>query len=136
AISSLAPSSSVAGGPAFNLTVNGSNLTRTPVVRWNGAARPTTFVSASQLTAAIASADIVSVGSASVTVFSPPPGGGTSTAATFTISAGSANPPVLSVSAAAVSAGAPVTVTLTGGTGGSGDWLSFAQTTAANSSYV
>ena len=136
AISSLAPSSSVAGGPAFNLTVNGSNFTSTSVVRWNGADRPTTFVSASQLTAAIASADIVSVGSASVTVFSPPPGGGTSTAATFTISAGSANPPVLSVSAAAVSAGAPVTVTLTGGTGGSGDWLSFAPTTAANSSYV
>jgi hypothetical protein len=29
-----------------------------------------------------------------------------------------------------------VTVTLTNGTGGSGDWLAFAQTTASNSSYV
>ena len=55
------------------------------VVRWNGADRPTTFVSATQLTAAIPAADIAVAGSASVTVRNP--GGAVSNALTFTIGA-------------------------------------------------
>jgi hypothetical protein len=35
-----------------------------------------------------------------------------------------------------VSAGTPITVTLTNGLGGSGDWLAFALTSASNSSYA
>ena len=52
-----------------------------------GTARPrtTTFVSATQLTAAIPAADIATAGTASVTVVKPAPGGGTSAAQTFTI---------------------------------------------------
>ena len=53
------------------------------VVRWNGANRTTTFVSATQLTAAITAADIAAAGSASVTVLNP--GGAVSNALTFTI---------------------------------------------------
>ena len=41
------------------------------VVSWNGANRTTTFVSATQLTAAIPAADIAATGSASVTVQNP-----------------------------------------------------------------
>jgi hypothetical protein len=37
----------------FTLTVNGTNFTSDAVVNWNGAAQATTFVSATQLTAAI-----------------------------------------------------------------------------------
>jgi len=45
------------------------------------------FVSASQLTASILVTDLATAGTASVTVVNPAPGGGTSNAQTFTISA-------------------------------------------------
>lgn len=86
-LSSIDPSSAVAGSGSFTLTVNGSNFISGSVVRWNGANRTTTFVSATQLTAFISSADISSPGTADVTVFTPAPGGGTSSAVTFTITA-------------------------------------------------
>jgi hypothetical protein len=55
------------------------------VIKWNGTALTTTYNSAAQLTASVPASLISSVGTASVTVFSPTPGGGTSTAQTFTI---------------------------------------------------
>jgi hypothetical protein len=56
-------------------------------VRWDGDNLTTTFVSANRLTAAVSSSRISSAGSASVTVFNPTPGGGTSNPQTFTINA-------------------------------------------------
>ena len=56
------------------------------MVRWNSTDRPTTFVSATQVTAAIAAADVAAAGTAQVTVFNPGPGGGLSPAQSFTIS--------------------------------------------------
>jgi hypothetical protein len=102
------------------------------VIRWNGADRPTTYVGATQLLAAIPASDVAAAGAAQVTVFTPAPGGGLSTAQTFTI--GTA--PVLTVSATSVSPGANVTVTLTNGTGGAGDWIALAGTGAGNTSYL
>ncbi len=84
-ISGLDPSSAIAGGPAFDLTVNGANFVNGAVVRWNGANRTTTFVNATQLIAAIPTTDIATAGTASVTVFNPAPGGGVSDTATFTV---------------------------------------------------
>jgi uncharacterized repeat protein (TIGR01451 family) len=85
-IASLSPTSATPGGSAFTLTVNGTGFVSGGVstVRWNGAARSTTFVSATQLTASIDAADIAAAGAASVTVANAAPGGGTSNAATFT----------------------------------------------------
>ena len=132
AIASLSPASAPAASPAFTLTVNGSGFTTTSVVLWNGAARATTFVSATQLRAAIGAADIASVGQSAVTVSTPAPGGGLSNAVTF-----SATPPaVLTVSATSVAPGASVTMTLTNGPGGAQDWLALALAAAANTSYV
>jgi hypothetical protein len=54
-------------------------------VLWNGASLTTTFVSATQLTAAVTATDIATAGSAKVTVTNPTPGGGTSAAASFAI---------------------------------------------------
>jgi len=85
AISGLSPNSAVAGGQGFTLTVNGSNFINRSVVRWNGNDRPTMFVSATQLRAAIGAADIASTGAAMVTVFNPEPGGGQSNALNFSI---------------------------------------------------
>ena len=75
---SLSPTSAAAGGAAFTLTVNGTGFVSTSVVKFNGAAKTTTFVSATQLTAAITAADIATAGTATVTVTNPAPGGGTS----------------------------------------------------------
>src|SRR5205085_20530 len=102
------------------------------VVRWNGAIRPTTFVNSTQLQAAIGAADIAAVATAQVTVQTPAPGGGTSAPVTFTIF----SPPVLTVSATSVAAGAAVTVTLTNGPAGFLDWIALAATGTPNTSYL
>ena len=84
-IGSLSPSSATAGGSAFTLTVNGTNFISGSAVRWNGTNRTTTYVSATQVTAAITAADIATAGTATVTVFNPDTGRGHLQGATFTI---------------------------------------------------
>jgi agmatine deiminase len=88
-------------------------------------------VNSTQLRTSIPSADITAPGTAQVSVVSPAPGGGTSSALPFTI----APAPTLAVSATSVAPGASVTVTLTDGLGGQYDWLAFAATNAASSVY-
>ncbi len=61
--SSLSPSQIVFGGADFTLTVNGSGFVAGSIVRWNGADRPTTFVSSStEIQATISAADIATTG--------------------------------------------------------------------------
>jgi hypothetical protein len=86
-LTSLNPPSAVAGGAAFNLVVTGTGFGANSVVRWNGAARTTTFTSSTQLQAGILATDVASTGAAQVTVFNPAPGGGTSNAVTFNVTA-------------------------------------------------
>jgi serine protease len=90
AVSSLSPASATPGGVAFTLTVNGSNFISNSKVQWKGADRITTFLSSTQLTAAIPAADILTADTANITVVNPTPGGGTSNASTFTIATPSA----------------------------------------------
>jgi concanavalin A-like lectin/glucanase superfamily protein/IPT/TIG domain-containing protein len=113
-LSSLSPSSALAGGPAFTLTVTGTNFVTSSAVRWNGAARPTTFVSSTRLSAAIAEADIATPGTAQVRVFTPDEQ--SSNALPFTISNAPNPVPALSgLSPSAVAAGNPAfTLTVTG----------------------
>jgi CSLREA domain-containing protein len=68
AITGLDPNIVMAEGPAFTLTVTGQHFDSESVVRWNGAPRPTTFVSPTLLKASIAAADIKEAGSAAITV--------------------------------------------------------------------
>jgi Domain of unknown function DUF11/FG-GAP-like repeat/Putative binding domain, N-terminal len=106
AIASLQPSSVVAGSSAFTLTVNGSNFVNTSVVNFNGTPRATTFVNATQLTAAILSSDVTTIGTAQVTVANPAPGGGTSNSTNFSITGGTnPAPTVTSLSPPSVMAG-------------------------------
>lgn len=85
AATSVSPASATAGGGAFTLTVSGANFVNGAAIQWNGSNRTTTFVSATQLTAAISASDIATAGTASVTVFNPAPAGGTSGALTLSI---------------------------------------------------
>jgi subtilisin family serine protease len=131
-IGSLSPTRAFAGGGPLTLTVNGNNFVSSSTVLWNGSARPTTYVSASQLQATISNVDLASSGSAQVSVSTPTPGGGTSASLTFTIDVG----PSLTVSSTSVAGGASVTVTLSNGLGGSLDWLALAATGAPNTTYL
>jgi hypothetical protein len=65
---SMSPTTVIAGTGGFTLTVFGANFSGTTVVRVNGAARATTFVSASQVTAAILASDIATAGNVAITV--------------------------------------------------------------------
>jgi CSLREA domain-containing protein len=78
-VTQITPAAGRAGQPVA-LTVNGSNFLgdSLSVVLWNGIARPTAFVSPSQLTADIPATDLAAMGTASVTVSNSPPGGGIS----------------------------------------------------------
>ena len=82
---SVAPFQALAGAAPVTLTVTGADFVRASTVRWNGADRPTTFVSASRLTASVVAADLATAGPAAVTVATPAPGGGVSAALAFTV---------------------------------------------------
>lgn len=64
----LKPEQKAPGSTTFTLTVNGSGFLSDAVVYWNGTALTTTFVKSSQLTASVPTADLVTAGTAIVTV--------------------------------------------------------------------
>lgn len=74
----LQPDATAPGGASFTLTVTGTGFVNGSAVEWNGSPRATTFVNSSTLTAAILASDILVPATATITVVSPPPGGGTS----------------------------------------------------------
>ena len=84
-LNSISPTSTIAGSSTFTLTVNGTNFVPASVVNFNGVAKTTTYVSATQLTASIPDTDITTAGTYPVTVTNPAPGGGTSGSQTFTV---------------------------------------------------
>lgn len=111
----LAPDSVAAGTIRDTLTVQvmGSNFVMGSVVRWNGSNRLTTFVSGDRVDATIPASDLLSAGSAQVTVFTPAPGGGTSNPQPFSIN----NPPptLAAIFPSSATAGAPgFTLVVTG----------------------
>src|SRR5690242_13838774 len=67
----LVPVSASPGSAAFTLTVNGANFVAGDMVLWNRTARTTTFISPTQLTAAISASDVATASTATVTVVSP-----------------------------------------------------------------
>lgn len=81
----LVPTTTTPGSIGFELTVNGTGFVSGSVVNWNGSARTTTFISATQLHAAILASDLAAAGTAYVTVSSPAPGGGKSNIAIFNV---------------------------------------------------
>jgi hypothetical protein len=109
-VSSLAPTSRTATAPAFTLTVTGANLASGVSAQWNGAPLVTTFVTTTQLTAAVPAALIASPGTASVTVQTPD--GVSSNALPFTVNPA---PTISSLTPASRTASAPgFTLTVTG----------------------
>jgi Tol biopolymer transport system component len=89
-ISSLSPSGTPVGVlPAGNvLTVNGTNFISNSSVTFNGNARTTNFVSATQLTAPMTPSDVAANSTINVTVSNPAPGGGVSGSSAFKVGTG------------------------------------------------
>ncbi len=103
-ITSLSPSTSVAGSPGFTLMVTGTNYTQDTVVEWNGSPRTTSFTSTTSLSAQILAADVANAGTDSITVVNPQGVGGTSQPFPYVVTAAAAAgnakfPQVVSVSA-------------------------------------
>jgi hypothetical protein len=111
-ITSLSPFAAKQNSGAFTLTVNGSGFVSSSVVEWNGTPRPTTFVDASHLTAAITAADLASSGTASVTASNSTSDGLNSAAAIFAIDTATQTTVKLASATATVIAGQSATVTV------------------------
>jgi hypothetical protein len=67
-ISSIAPTSILAGSGSFTLTVNGSNFNSGSTVRWSGSSRTTQYVNSTQLRATMTAADVSTGGIGEITV--------------------------------------------------------------------
>ncbi|BDI28913.1 hypothetical protein CCAX7_009640 [Capsulimonas corticalis] len=85
AITALTPNSAPAKSPDVTILLSGAYFNSRSAVRWNGAPLPTTFVSASALTATIPAANIAAAGSGVITVSDP--NYGVSNGVLFTITA-------------------------------------------------
>src|SRR5215472_13107723 len=116
-LTSISPNSVTAGGGAFTLTATGANFAGNSVVRVNGVARATAYVSPTQLTATILASDIAAAGSLSITVFTSAPGGGISGPQTLTITG-----PALAVSSTQALPRGPLTRTVTNRSGNPNDY--------------
>jgi hypothetical protein len=86
-ISLLSSYGATAGRSGFTLMLHGTGFIKGAVVRWNGADRPTTYVSSSRLAVSVSAADVAVPGAAQITVFNPAPGGGTSAPQTLQVRA-------------------------------------------------
>lgn len=75
-IAELSPDDATAGGPAFQLTVTGTNFATDAQINWNGAAQPTTVMSGSTLTTMVPATAIATAETVQVTVTNPATPGG------------------------------------------------------------
>lgn len=110
-IASLSPASVVAASPAFTLIVEGNNFDPGTVVSWNDTARPTTYISPSQVTVQIPATDLQVTGdfvTALVTVTKST--GASSGAVAFTIIGTGVSSAVGQVQSSVASAGETVSV--------------------------
>ena len=136
AITLISPAAAVTHAPATTVTITGTGFVSASAVHFGANTLSTTFVSPTQLTAVIPTADLSTVGSVTVTVVNLTPGGGTSNGVTFTVKPG---PPASLTPTPATPQNVPVTTTLSlsvtvhdqyGNTVADGTAVTFTATTA------
>jgi subtilisin len=129
-LTDVLPSTGRAGLP-LTLTLLGTGFNAASVVRWNGVDVPTVADSITQISAKVP-ANLVVLGTFAISVFNPAPGGGVSESLPITV----LPPPSLTVDQTAIGPSQDVTVTLTNGFGGDGDWLAVAPAGSADGTYI
>lgn len=96
-ITSVTPNHADQGAPSMTVTITGSGFVPSSSVLWDGGVIASTFVSATEIAAAISAGHLTNGGAHAITVRNPTPGGGTSAALTFTVDAIAQHPvPVIS----------------------------------------
>jgi hypothetical protein len=115
-IAVLQPAVVTASTTPFTLKISGSGFVAASTVTLNGAALSTSFVSDTQLTAAVSPSSVNAPGTVAVAVNNPSPGGGSSNAATLDVSSTNPVPVIATLSPESINAnsGAPLTLTVNG----------------------
>jgi hypothetical protein len=90
-LSTLSPASVASGSPGLGLGITGANFNAGSTVLLNGSSRQTTFLSTTQLVAAIPAGDLAAAGWDQLEVVNPAPGGGPSNAIAFQVTSGSSS---------------------------------------------
>jgi trimeric autotransporter adhesin len=112
AISKINPASVLAGSGDTLLDVSGTGFVPSTLIAWNGAVLTTTFVSATELKAALPAASLSGSSASLVTIQNPAPGGGSSAAVTFDVNSPAAV--ITAISPRIVPPGTAATITITG----------------------
>jgi PKD repeat protein len=84
-LSSINPSSIIAGSPDFTLTLNGDNFLRSSMISFNNNEYSLRFISRTQIETTIPASAILTPGNYPVKVINPAPGGGESNILTFVV---------------------------------------------------
>jgi len=114
-LTSIGPTTVIAGSFPFQLIATGSNFAPSAVLNFNGVPQTTSVApSAQNAYAVISTAAISTPGTVQVTVTNPLPGGGPSVAQPFVITQPTAVPNITSVNPATFPGGIPTNLTLTG----------------------
>jgi hypothetical protein len=112
-LTSLSPTSALAGTASQTLTLNGTNFLSNSTVTYHSVAHTPIFLSSTQLTIALSASDLATGGTYGVAVTNPAPGGGTSSTLNFTVN--NLVPTLTSLSPSSGTAGAAAqTLTLNG----------------------
>ncbi|MGA9885558.1 MAG: hypothetical protein WBQ34_17710 [Candidatus Acidiferrales bacterium] len=84
-VTSLSPSSALAGSASVSLVLTGTNYVPESAILINGAPRTTSYSSATQVSATLSAGDLTQGGVMQVQVANPAPGGGTSSILAFAV---------------------------------------------------
>ena len=106
ATTNLSPTSATAGATAQTLTINGTGFLSSSTVTYNGVGHTAAYVSATQLSITLSTADQATAGTYAVVVTNPAPGGGTSNPLNFTVTANNPVPGITNLSPDSATAGA------------------------------
>jgi len=104
-ITGFSPTGLVTGASPLTVSVAGSGFVPGTVIQVNGGIRTTTYIRATQVSAALAAKDLAYAGSLALAAFNPAPGGGTSGAAALPVVNPNPNPSVISLTPSTVAAG-------------------------------
>jgi trimeric autotransporter adhesin len=116
-VASVSPSTLLIGSTSPTITVTGSGFVPTTMIQVNGSARPTSFISTTQVSATLVAADVATGATLSLTVVNGTPGGGTAAPASIMVVASNPVPTITSVLPPALVAGSGAQTIAVTGTG-------------------
>lgn len=112
-VTSISPTAVTAGSTALTLTVNGTDFVSTTTVQVGGTADPTTYVSSTQVTAAVAATQLVSGGQLAVIALNGSASSGSGTPVNLTVN--NPLPAITTITPTTLMAGvSPPVITVTG----------------------